>query len=276
MGLIGSDVEANNNTFNFGLIVNSNQNNIDLHFDKELKFNGNLIKHIMNKWKLNKIKKYGKTEIELEQERTKYMRQLGEIKYYQTLYLHELDERTKAIPEENKKNPRISIVEPIINSLEYNIGEEQIREMFTNLLLSEMDSRKNQNITPAYIYIIQQLSMDDAKFLAQLKNYLSNKSKTIFTAISPLNLLDNNLNIHIVLNKNSKYKVIKINKYTIDNLKRLQFIEVTYTKDISNNDESISIIEKEDYNFDTSKSVYNKNIYMITDFGKNFINICCS
>ena len=87
----------------------------------------------------------------------------------------ELEQKTSTIPFENLVEPKINILGPTVEGLKYNLDEEYIKDMFTNILLADMDNRKQNNVLPSYIEIVKQLSAEDAKFLKfsktnQLKN----------------------------------------------------------------------------------------------------------
>ena len=80
-------------------------------------------------------------------------------------YAEDLQNRAKKIPEKNLVNPRVNILGPTVEGLKYNLDEEYIKEMFTNILLSDMDNRKQSKVLPSYIEIIKQLSKEDAEHI---------------------------------------------------------------------------------------------------------------
>lgn len=84
-------------------------------------------------------------------------------------FANELQEKASNIPKENLIEPKINILGPTIEGLKYNLDEEHIKEMFTNILLSNMDNRKQSNVHPSFIPIVQQLSKADALLLKTLK-----------------------------------------------------------------------------------------------------------
>lgn len=75
----------------------------------------------------------------------------------------------KNIPVEYQVEPSSYIALKGMNELNYCLDEEYLKEMFQNLLISDMDSRKQSKILPSYIEIVKQLSQDDAKTLKFLK-----------------------------------------------------------------------------------------------------------
>ena len=273
------------NTYNIGLINNVMQNNTDfnINFKQQLEFDGNIINHIIDRWELRKIKKYYLTKLELESERTKCIKEIGEQKLLQIKYVCDFEQRFNSIQEEYKTNPRVSIIEPTINLLEYNIGEEQIREMFTNLLLSEMDTRKKQRVSPAFIHIIQELSMDDAKFIKMLKDS-QDTNFNICNIRWCINNIDDNegfayrekiLIIHDRVNNN--VNEIIIDETILDNLQRLNIITIINKHYLQELKDDIGIaFENYCKNNDSENIEPIPSILEITKLGQNFIDICCS
>lgn len=59
---------------------------------------------------------------------------------------------------EERVESSINIVGTTIESLKYNLDEEHIKDMFTNILISDMTKDKKEKVLPAYIEIVKQLS----------------------------------------------------------------------------------------------------------------------
>jgi hypothetical protein len=76
------------------------------------------------------------------------------------------DRKSASIPEERVIPPNLTVVGPILQSLGYTVHEAPLREMFTSLLVTAMDSQTAQLAHPAYAEIIKQLSPDEARILA--------------------------------------------------------------------------------------------------------------
>lgn len=80
----------------------------------------------------------------------------------------EMQEKYNTIPEDNRCEPKLNIVGPALESLKYNILEDDLREMFKNLLVNNMDNRKQKNYNSAFVKIIEQMSSNDAAVLKWL------------------------------------------------------------------------------------------------------------
>lgn len=80
------------------------------------------------------------------------------------LFLNDLDNQIKKIPEENLKEPSLNMVGPALEDfIKFYHDEEFLRKLLAKLISSSMD--KNSSVHPSYIKIIEQLSASDAKIL---------------------------------------------------------------------------------------------------------------
>lgn len=73
-----------------------------------------------------------------------------------------IESNLKDIPDENLKEPNISLLGPAIEASKFYIDEKVIRNLFSNLISSSMDNRKNEDIHHSFVEIIKQMSGDDA------------------------------------------------------------------------------------------------------------------
>lgn len=271
-----TEVKDNNlkgNVFNVGLINNVAQANTEINTDIS----------INNKLEIkagftNTIKTY------ISKKTYKY---IGEHKYDKAKYEYELAQRIAAIPDENIVKPRLSIAGPALESLKYNLDENQIREMFTNLLIGEIDNRKQSKISPGFIEVIKQLSYEDAKFIISLKE----TKKKMLSIVHIIALNSDGISFfpikkYISVNTNKKdcLHTISPNNIVLDNLIRLGIIKIKEEQALPDNKEyNIKVFNyvknnhildnnlKDEYKID-----FKEEILEITDFGQQFIEICCS
>lgn len=82
-----------------------------------------------------------------------------------------LENDYKNIPEQNVAEPDLHIVGPALESLKYNIMDDDLANMFANLLISNMDTDTKGLCTPAFIRIIEQMSPNDAKVFKAIYEY---------------------------------------------------------------------------------------------------------
>ncbi len=192
-----------------------------------------------------------------------------------------LAKKYEKIPDDNRTEPRLSIVGPAIDVLKYNLDEEHIKEMFVNILTGEMDNRKQNKILPAYAEIIKQLSKEDAMLLKSLKQI---RKQQLSTCI--LRLKFDNQEGYIDLDTiivDSLNHTIKPKKIVLENLERLNIIKLSNNIIFPANEKMV----KNAFNYYKSnyfigdkppeaKLTYTDGSLIITDFGWNFIDICCS
>lgn len=193
----------------------------------------------------------------------------------------ELTKKYNKIPDENKTDPRTNILGPAIDVLKYNLEEEHIRNLFINILVSEMDNRKQSKVLPAYVEVVRQLSKKDAdalKFFKQhkVKNEPVMKIQYKF-AEGGFAYSSNN----VVLILNNTYEIL--DSIVIDSLLRQKIIEIDFMEYRNNEAVYTSIFEqiklRDEFKIlpPTVKTLgYSKGLLKVTDFGKNFIDICLS
>lgn len=73
-----------------------------------------------------------------------------------------MESKYNLLPEANRVEPQLSIVGPAMESLKYNIMEDDLADMYSNLLISNMDAQTQGICSPMFIKIIEQLSPIDA------------------------------------------------------------------------------------------------------------------
>lgn len=192
-------------------------------------------------------------------------------------YGQELERRAKSVPEENLVQPRVNILGPTVDGLKYNLDEEYIKEMFTNILISEIDDRKQNKVLPAYIEIVKQLSKDDAQLLKFFKDYYNRnypimKLKTKYTNEEGYIYISNN----VLLITDDTMTDEWINSVIIDNLLRLKLIDITFSEHVVNTEVYSNAFKKVGFSpmKDGEELDYAKGLLKITDFGQNFIEIC--
>jgi hypothetical protein len=92
-----------------------------------------------------------------------------------------LSERLKDVPPERLITPNPIVAVPVMQSLLYTAQEEDLREMFGNLLATSMDKEVAKNAHPSFVELIKQLSPDEAR----LVRYLSTQNKFVKREYTP-------------------------------------------------------------------------------------------
>lgn len=89
------------------------------------------------------------------------------------------------IPEENRDDSKINLTIKAIEDLRYQINEEEIRDMFTTLVTSTLDNRKNSKVLPIFSTIISNMTSSEAKLLKVL--YTNKLSLTPYVELTIVN-----------------------------------------------------------------------------------------
>lgn len=195
-----------------------------------------------------------------------------------------LEEKLKNVPPELIQPPEAHIAVPALQYISYCMDNEELRNMYANLLANSMNEVVKNGVHPGFVEIIKQLCPDEAKIL----RYFS-----IHTVIPTITLRYENEKsegIDVVKNFSNAGELaqcenpFEINKY-FNNLIRLGLLESSQAlsslvdkklyEPLKNHryiqawtDESV--LQKSAY-----KKVSFKESYMsLTDYGKSFCSIC--
>lgn len=208
-------------------------------------------------------------------------------KYKLEDYAKSLEEKLKEIPEEKLINPKINVIGPAFEALKYNMDESLLKDMFTNLIINSANIDYRGKVLPSYVEIIKQLDPRDALFLTNFKESDISSFRCITLKISTESgkgyaKPGNNF---ILICKNNSVKptfihTLKLDNIIIDNLERLKLVELNFNEWYTENSylydtlfnsvtTNIRVAENQTLSFD-------KGILKLTDFGKNFIDICLS
>lgn len=210
---------------------------------------------------------------------------IAERPYKMKKALEEMQKKyDETIPTEYQVEPSSYIALKSVNELNYSLDEEHLKEMFENLLISDMDSRKKDRVLPSYIGIINELSKDDALFLKNLKS--KNLIKKL--PIIRLKLVNNKTsNFGYVSNYSICFKngdFISIPPIILDNLLRLKIVEIPFDEfiaDATSYEKTFEALSKlpsfsQYASSNISHLTYQKSKLEFTSLGTNFIDICLS
>lgn len=190
----------------------------------------------------------------------------------------ELEKKYNMIPDENKTEPRTNILGPAVDVLKYNLEEKHIKEMFVNLISKDLDKTQQSKVLPSYIEIVKQLSEKDAEMLklfAEKRKVVLPVMKLTIKAEKGYSYISNDLILvpEIITNEYDNLEGI-----VIDNLDRLKLIETTFSEHIANTSIYSNLFNSLNFSDELKEKGidYKKGLLKITDFGKNFIDICLS
>lgn len=196
-----------------------------------------------------------------------------------------LEEKLQNTPPELIESPEPHIAVPAMQYISYCMDNEELREMYANLLANSMNKVVKNGVHPGFVEIIKQLSPDEAKIL----KYLA-QNKTVPTITLRYNnekgegfeVVKNFSNIGELSNCDNP---LAINQY-FDNLIRLGLLRKSTLSSLSEKSlyeplkhhPHIQVYANSDierpgpYN----KVHFNEEYMELTAFGESFCNICLS
>jgi hypothetical protein len=83
----------------------------------------------------------------------------------ETFVNNKVSEKLSEIPEERIITPPPEVVGPALESLRFTGHQEELRNLFANLIANSMDSVTLKNAHPGFVEVIKNLSSEDAKIL---------------------------------------------------------------------------------------------------------------
>ena len=196
--------------------------------------------------------------------------------------------RIDLIPEENKGNPDINVIGPLLESLKYNLDEDEIREMFLNLLVNSIDNRTSSKVHPSFVSIVSRMNSVDAIILKGLYNkYNGNyikSSKINITIIGSNQYYSNALPEWIIEDEFINISIFELSESLI-RLQNFGIITLMFDRSAGESNIDIHSNKKEVQDIFNKYKLY-KNpsielkgtdcIIYINDFGKKFSQIVLS
>lgn len=206
-------------------------------------------------------------------------------------YAKDLENKVLEIPESRLVESSVNILGPAMEGLKYNLEEEHIKEMFTNIIVSDMDSSKKTKVIPAYIEIVKQLSREDALFLKKIKESVVPELyaiKTKYVLEGEYSFIPGEkffmYNKEIIESQGENVTVRsyegrteKINQFIIDNLERLNLVELQFGEfftDENTYNRIFQEIEPQCNRMSGRRLKYDKGKLSLTELGKNLLDIC--
>ena len=188
----------------------------------------------------------------------------------------ELQRKLESKNAENIVDADPSIFIPSAQAISYNWEKEDIKQLYLNLMASDMDITKKENVHPSFSEVIKQMDSNDVKIFTKIYSkiviplYVLQKNEGKGTTPILDYLLTSDFYVNI-----SENKVIK----SLNNLERLKLIEIDddqyyIDEKIYNPIESGKEIMKYKAKF-LDKLDITKGMIKKTEFGKDFFYVCC-
>lgn len=183
----------------------------------------------------------------------------------------------RKISQEKIVSPDPSVAGPLIDAMRYTSHKEELREMFTNLLGSAMNSDSNDE-HPAFVEIIKQLSSDECRILKTLQH----DPKLPIIRLR-LNLESGKGEVDIapyfsdICFKSGCQFPAKFPEY-LNNLARLGLVDIYQDRYLTNDEYYEELRSHISFpriiGADKEKIVEKKSFFELSEFGKKFCNVC--
>lgn len=204
-----------------------------------------------------------------------------------------LKEKLEQISKDKIIEPKLSILGPALEASKYYIEEEEIQELFSNLIASSMNEDISKYVHHSFVEVIKQLSPLDAKILKELdeKNpiidiyYEYNFKKSGFMK---LHLGNEAFLVYENLFFNERIPEAELNSISLDNLIRHGLIKIN--KDISLIKKGVySHLENSKAILELNEKIKNKvspfdkedgqitikyHVLLLTSYGETFKKVC--
>lgn len=174
---------------------------------------------------------------------------LANSEYKKKQFLRNLEEKYKEIPEKCVVEPDISILGNTLDILKYNLDKDYLVDLYSNIMISDMDNRTKSDVHISFVEILKQLDKNDLKILEAI--YKMKDVKSI--AFGKLQFVDSKGKFAGYELHNSIY-MLNIKNYLIDdynlfsnsieNLQRLGLIDISYEKHFTDKTIYDNLLEK--------------------------------
>ena len=192
-----------------------------------------------------------------------------------------LEIKLSKVDPENIESPEPYVAVPAFKAISYAMDNTELRNMYANLLASSMNKMMKENVHPAYVEIIKQLSPDEAKIL----NYIY-KVEVVPLITLRAKFKDDQGRIDYKKNISLIEEQIILERpnmiYTsLENLDRLKLIEIVKDARLVDksrynalhNSQVVKEIKKNHIN-NLEKWDEAEHFLEITELGKSFCSIC--
>ena len=195
-----------------------------------------------------------------------------------------LDEKLKDVKPENIEPPEAHVAVPALQYLSYCMDNEELRDMYANLLANSMNSVIKKGVHPGFVEIIKQLSPDEAKVMKYFSTHRTVPTITVRYELKSGGGVDIVKNFSDVGEKTGCEQPLDINMY-FDNLIRLGLLASSSGLSSLTNKELYAPLknhpvieaymdEEKIKGTHYEKGSVEEGFMSLTDFGEAFCNIC--
>ncbi len=208
------------------------------------------------------------------------MAEKRKIKYALDLEIFKksLEDKIAKIPEENRIEGKIQTIMPALENSKYCVEEDELREMFSNLISASIDNRKSDLVHPSFGELLKTMTPLDAQNLLLLHSngYLPICDVRLFKPSPAIGYSYAMTNLFLM---NPNCVIIEKSAQSISSLTRLGLIESSYNEYIQQPDAYNAYEEflKAYRTYDPRPNLkLEKRVIQLTPIGTSFVKICCS
>lgn len=191
----------------------------------------------------------------------------------QQKYAENITKKIVSIPEENLQEPQLSILGPALEASKYYIEDEEIQDLFSNLISSSMDKTYNGIVQHSFVEIIKQLTPYDAKLFKSLSSH---------EPIISLRKILPEGDYHNIVDKlfiNNDFPNFDSNQISIENLIRLGLLKIPedshfVDSSLYNRYSPYGNINHDNLNYSPDSIICYKKQLIVTSFGEAFKKVC--
>lgn len=150
----------------------------------------------------------------------------------------EINQKINGIPQENRDTSKLGLVIKAMEEARYQLSEDDVRQMYVNLISSTVDNRKNNVVNPRLATVVAQLGTPEAKLLELL--FKANNHTILTSELWGTGKKGNFKNSPTVLYTNDSF--FKNYDSSIDILKSLGVINFPYKRKLTGHEKGYSLI----------------------------------
>lgn len=123
-------------------------------------------------------------------------------------YLREsLTRKLANTPPENIESPPVKVAGPVFEAMRFCTEDEELKEMFSNLLANSMDKETKSRAHPAFVEVLKNLSSDEAKILNYIASSQPSNIRRVFPVIDQAAFYPNSNSYAVINHLTSKIAI---------------------------------------------------------------------
>lgn len=197
-----------------------------------------------------------------------------------------LAEKMKTVPVENIVPPNNYVAIPALQYISYCMDNDELRDMYANLLSNSMNNVVKNDVHPGFVEIIKQLCPDEAKLLKYFSKHPVVPTITLIFANAAGSGYDIIKNFTDIGEKAGCEQYIDLNSY-FDNLIRLGLLRHAEMMTSLTDKTEYNYLKQHPYIVKTAEKInlrkdeyinkkFRESYIELTDYGKTFCKICLS